>query len=59
MLLFLFMMITSMNWITSDDITAGLYHQLTSSFTNYRVVSPGFQYYSQVSKGPVGNMYPV
>ena len=43
---------------TSDDITAGLYHQLTSSFTNYRVVSPGFQYYSQVSKGPVGNMYP-
>ena len=43
---------------TSDDITAGLYHQLTTSFTNYRVVSPGFQYYSQVSKGPVGNMYP-
>ena len=43
---------------TSDSLTTGLYHSINSSFTNYQVVSPGFQYYSQVSKGPVGNMYP-
>ena len=38
--------------------TGGLYHSNIDGITNYRVGSPGFQYYSDVSKGPVGGMYP-
>ena len=38
--------------------TGGLYHSNIDGITNYRVGSPGFQYYGDVSKGPVGGMYP-
>ncbi len=44
--------------LTSDSLTTGLYHEISSGFVGYEVVTPGFHYYSDVSKGPVGNMYP-
>ena len=38
--------------------TGGLYYSTTDSLTNYRVSSPGMQYYSDVSKGPIGGLFP-
>ena len=38
--------------------TGGIWYSDSDGITNYRVGSPGFQYYSDVSKGPVGGMYP-
>ena len=38
--------------------TGGLYYEVTDSQTNYKVTSPGMQYYSDVSKGPIGGLFP-
>ena len=38
--------------------TGGIYFSNSDSLTNYRVTSPGMQYYSDVSKGPIGGMFP-
>jgi hypothetical protein len=38
--------------------TGGLYFSNSDSLTNYRVTSPGMQYYSDVSKGPIGGYVP-
>ncbi len=38
--------------------TGGLYYETTDSQTNYKVTSPGMQYYSDVSKGPIGGLFP-
>jgi hypothetical protein len=38
--------------------TGGLYFSNSDSLTNYRVTSPGMQYYSDVSRGPIGGMFP-
>ena len=38
--------------------TGGIYLSNSDSLTNYRVTSPGMQYYSDVSRGPIGGMFP-
>ena len=38
--------------------TGGIYFEDTVSQTNYKVTSPGMQYYSDVSLGPIGNLFP-
>ena len=38
--------------------TGGIYFEDTVSQTNYKVTSPGMQYYSDVSKGPIGGLFP-
>ena len=38
--------------------TGGIYFSESDSLTNYRVGSPGLQYYSEVGKGPIGGMFP-
>jgi len=42
----------------NTEVVAGIYHALDTSLTNYEVTSPGFQYFAEVGKGPIGRMYP-
>ena len=42
----------------STNGTGGIYFEDTVSQTNYKVTSPGMQYYSDVSKGPIGGLFP-
>ena len=45
------------NFGGDTEVVTGLWHELSSSFTNYRVQSPGFSYFSDVSKGPIGRKF--
>ncbi len=38
--------------------TGGIFLYSNDGLTNYRVTSPGMQYYSDVSRGPIGGMFP-
>ena len=38
--------------------TGGIFLYTNDGLTNYRVTSPGMQYYSDVSRGPIGGMFP-
>ncbi|MBA4730271.1 MAG: TonB-dependent receptor plug domain-containing protein [SAR86 cluster bacterium] len=42
----------------ATEVVTGLWHELNSSFTNYRVQSPGFTYFSDVGVGPIGRKFP-
>ena len=42
----------------ATEVTTGIYHSLFSGQTNYQVTNPGFQYYSEVGKGPIGRKFP-
>ena len=46
------------NFGGGTEVVTGLWHELSSSFTNYRVQSPGFSYFADVSKGPIGRKFP-
>ena len=40
------------------NYTSGLYYNVYDSHTVYAVSSPGMEYFGDVSKGPIGEMYP-